>query len=96
MALAHLLERISREEFETLSEDIKRSIAEHSKWMRKITFALVTRTPLNGISFTATDAHLYCKFGRWMSLIMQDEMFQHGSFLKSMICINNCIAPQNC
>lgn len=80
--LEHLLESIDQQEFETLSEDIKRSLGEHRKWMNKITTALVLHQPLTELDFIAPDAHEHCKFGRWMHKLLADPIFQQGSFLK--------------
>lgn len=80
--LEHLLESIDQQEFETLAEDIKRSLREHRKWMNKITTALVLRQSLTELDFVAQDAHEHCKFGRWMHKLLADPIFQQGSFLK--------------
>ncbi len=80
--LEHLLESIDQQDFETLSEDIKRSLGEHRKWMNKITTALVLRQPLTKLDFVAEDAHKHCQFGRWMQKLLADPIFQKGSFLK--------------
>ena len=79
--LAHLLERISKDDFETLSEDIKLSIYEHEEWMRKLNIAVISREKLIDKSFIAPDAHMHCKFGKWMKHILSDEIFQEDSFL---------------
>ncbi len=82
MPLTQLLERISREDFETLSEDIKGSISAHNHWMRQINLALVTRTPIQSNAFTAQDSHLQCKFGHWINSLLKDEAFHQDAFLK--------------
>lgn len=50
--------------------------------MQTITTALVTRQPIVESQFIAVDAHLHCCFGRWLTKILADELFQQGSFLK--------------
>lgn len=82
LMLVQLLERIDKDEFETLSEDIKLSFSEHREWMRKVNIAIVCREKLIDKSFVAPDAHLYCKFGKWIKHILSDEIFQQESFLK--------------
>ncbi len=80
--LAHLLERIDKSQFETLSEDIKLSFSEHREWMRKLNIAVMSKDKLLDKSFIAQDAHLHCKFGKWLTYILSDETFRHGYFLK--------------
>jgi diguanylate cyclase (GGDEF)-like protein len=79
--LVQLLERIDKDEFETLSEDIKLSFSEHREWMRKVNIAVVCREKLIDKSFVDLDAHLHCKFGQWIKHILSDEIFQQESFL---------------
>lgn len=80
--LAHLLERINKDEFETLSEDIKLSLSEHREWIRTLNIAVISRERLTDKSFIAKKSHLHCKFGKWMKHILSDETFQEGPFLK--------------
>jgi len=82
LMLAHLLERISKDEFETLSEDIKLSMFEHTEWLRKLNIAVISRKKLIDKSFIAHDAHLHCQFGKWMKHILSDETFQEVSFFE--------------
>lgn len=80
--LEHLLESIDQHEFETLAEDVKRSLSEHRKWMNKLYEALVLRQPLDDLDFIAEDAHKHCQFGCWIDHLFKDPIFQQGSFLK--------------
>ena len=80
--LAHMLERISKDDFETLSEDIKQSLSEHREWIRKLNIAIVSREKLVDKSFIAKESHLHCKFGKWITQILSDEAFQQGPFFK--------------
>jgi len=80
--LAHLLERISKDDFETLSEDIKLSLSEHREWIRKLNTAVISREKLTDKSFIAEESHLHCKFGKWIKRLLSDETFQQGPFLK--------------
>lgn len=78
----NLLESLHHDDFEQLAADIKQSLEAHRHWMQRITTALVTRQPLEENQFIAVDAHLHCHFGRWLTKIFQDELFQQGSFLR--------------
>lgn len=80
--LAHLLERISKDDFETLSDDIKLSLSEHREWVQKLNIAIISRDKLLDKSFIAKDSHLHCKFGKWINKILSDEIFQQGPFFK--------------
>ncbi|MEH6652522.1 MAG: diguanylate cyclase [Motiliproteus sp.] len=80
--LAHLLERIDHHQFESLSNDIKRSLNEHLKWLHELTAALVLQRPLKDDAFVAEDAHLHCKFGRWIRHLLEDEAFNQKVFIE--------------
>lgn len=80
--LAHMLERISKDDFETLSEDIKLSLSEHREWIRKLNTAVISREKLTDKSFIAEESHLHCKFGKWIKRLLSDETFQQGPFIK--------------
>ncbi|WP_299199085.1 diguanylate cyclase [uncultured Amphritea sp.] len=80
--IENLLESLHHDDFEVLAADIKQSLEAHRDWMQRITTALVTRQPMSEEQFIAADAHLHCKFGRWLTKIFEDELFQQGSFLK--------------
>lgn len=80
--LVHLLERISKDDFETLSEDIKLSLSEHREWIQKLNISVISREKLVDKSFVAKESHLHCKFGQWIKKILSDETFQQGPFFK--------------
>ena len=80
--IENLLESLHHEDFETLADDIKHSLQAHRDWMETVTKALILRQPLSDAQFVATDAHLHCQFGQWLTKVFEDELFKQGSFLK--------------
>lgn len=78
--LEKLLERISQQEFELLSDEIKQALSEHHLWMHRISMAIASRTPIDEPSFTEQNAHLHCKFGSWLRNLLADEQFQGDEF----------------
>lgn len=80
--IENLLESLHHDDFEALAIDIKHSLEAHRKWMQRITTACVTRQPIDEQQFIAPDAHRHCQFGRWLTKVLEDKLFQQGSFLK--------------
>lgn len=80
--LVHLLEKMSNDDFKTLSEDIKLSISEHRDWVQQLNIAVVSRDKLHNKSLIENDSYLHCKFGQWITKILSDETFQQDPFYK--------------
>lgn len=77
-----LLERRDQADVEQLSDEIKSALADHHRWMHKVSLAVAARRPMKDRSFIATDAHQYCYFGQWLRTLLADERFQTRAFEK--------------
>jgi len=80
--LIQLLEQMSKDEFEALTDEIKTALIEHLKWMRLVNISIVTRVPITDKAFIAEHSYLCCKFGLWMTKVLSDKMFRKSTFLK--------------
>ncbi|MGY5453074.1 diguanylate cyclase [Agarivorans sp. MS3-6] len=75
-----LLGRVEKKAFGVPSNDIKDALLAHRRWAHKISASLVLRQVLVDPEFTDKHAHHYCKFGRWLWQLSQDNLIQADAF----------------